>query len=74
MTGQDEAEGEVEGVVLEVLPSALFRVRLSTREEIVAHMTRAPRRNFVRILVGDRVRVARSARNRTRGRITGRIG
>ena len=63
---------EFEGVVVEALPSALFRVELETREHVVAHLSGEPRRNFVRILVGDRVMVTLSLRNRTRGRITSR--
>ena len=63
---------EVEGVVIETLPHALYRVELETKERIVAHVSHEPRRNFVRILMGDRVRVAVSSRDRTRGRITQR--
>ena len=63
---------EVEGVVIETLPQALYRVELESKERIVAHVSHGPRRNFVRILMGDRVRVAVSARDRTRGRITRR--
>jgi translation initiation factor IF-1 len=69
-----ETDGSIErqGVVIEALPSALFRVELDTKEQIVAHLSNEPRRNFVRILAGDRVTVAVSPRNRTRGRITSR--
>ena len=45
----------------------LYRVELESKERIVAHVSHEPRRNFVRILMGDRVRVAVSARDRTRG-------
>ena len=65
---------EDEGVVVEALPRALYRVELASREHIVAHASRDAQRNFVRILVGDRVIVARAPRNRTRGRITRRLG
>ena len=63
---------EVEGVVIETMPHALYRVELESKERIVAHVLHAPRRNFVRILMGDRVTVAVSTRDRTRGRITQR--
>ena len=63
---------ELEGVVVETLPHALYRVELESKERIVAHTSHAPRRNFVRILMGDRVLVAVSSHNRTRGRITQR--
>ena len=45
---------EDEGVVVEALPRALYRVELASREQIVAHASRDAQRNFVRILVGDR--------------------
>ncbi len=64
---------EVEGMVIEALPRALFRVELESKSRITAHLTKEPRRNFVRILLGDRVKVAVSSRNATRGRITARM-
>ena len=65
---------EAVGVVREQLPSALFRVVLEGGHEVVAHPSGDARRNFIRILVGDRVRVAMSPRDSTRGRIVERIG
>ncbi len=62
------------GVVMEQLPSALFRVVLEGGHEVVAHASGDVRRNFIRLLVGDRVRVALSPRDQTRGRIVERIG
>lgn len=62
-------EREAEGLVLELLPSALFRVRLEGEHELVAHLPSSQRANFVRLRVGDRVRVALSNQDRTRGRI-----
>jgi translation initiation factor IF-1 len=67
--GSWSAERTAEGVVMELLPSALVRVRLEGEHEIVAHPTSAERANFVRLRVGDRVRVAISAFDRTRGRV-----
>jgi translation initiation factor IF-1 len=46
----------VEGVVVKQLPSALYRVAVEGRE-ITAHVSGDPRRNFIRVLVGDRVRI-----------------
>jgi translation initiation factor IF-1 len=63
------AERTSEGVVMELLPSALVRVRLEGEHEIVAHSTSSLRANFVRLRVGDRVRVALSVHDRTRGRV-----
>jgi translation initiation factor IF-1 len=67
--GSWSAERTAEGVVMELLPSALVRVRLEGEHEIVAHPASAQRANFVRLRVGDRVRVAISAFDRTRGRV-----
>ena len=57
------------GVVLDVLPSGLYRVRLSGGTEIVAHIADRIERNFIRVLVGDRVRVELSRVDNRRGRI-----
>ena len=62
----------VTGVVAETLPSALYRVRLDAGPYVTAHIADRMDRNFVRILVGDRVSVELS-RNVTRGRIVGKL-
>ncbi len=54
---------------MELLPRALFRVRIEGEHEIVAHPASAQRANFMRLRVGDRVRVALSVYDRTRGRV-----
>jgi len=66
----------VEGTVLETLPHGLYRVGIdrqpgvtSAKAEVVAHAPRGPGRNFIRVLVGDRVRLELSPRDLTRGRI-----
>ena len=59
-------------MVTETLPSALFRVRLDAGGSVLAHIADRADRNFVRILVGDRVRIEVSA-DVTRGRIVERI-
>ena len=63
------AERTAEATVVELLPSALIRVRLEGEHELTAHLPSTQRANFVRLRVGDRVRVAVSAQDRTRGRI-----
>jgi translation initiation factor IF-1 len=60
---------DVTGVVAEQLPSGLYRVRLDEGSLVVAHIADRMDRNFVRILVGDRVRVELSPTDRGRGRI-----
>ncbi len=64
-----EDERHAEGVVVELLPSALFRVRLDGEHQVIAHMPSTQRANFVRLRVGDRVRIALSTQDRTRGRL-----
>jgi translation initiation factor IF-1 len=61
------------GVVMEVLPSALYRVRLDEGALVLAHIADRMDRNFVRILVGDRVRVELSPVDAGRGRIVQKI-
>ena len=63
------AERTAEGIVMELLPRALVRIRPVRRDEVIAHPASAQRANFVRLRVGDRVRVALSNTDRTRGRV-----
>jgi translation initiation factor IF-1 len=63
------AERIAEGQVMELLPRALVRVRIEGEHEIVAHPTGSQKANFMRLRVGDQVRVALSVHDRTRGRI-----
>lgn len=62
-------ERTAEGIVVELLPSALVRVRMEGEHQLLAHLPSSQRANFVRLRVGDRVRVAVSAEDRTRGRV-----
>jgi translation initiation factor IF-1 len=58
-----------EGIVMEILPRALVRVRIEGEHEVIAHPPSSQRANFMRLRVGDRVRVALSVYDPTRGRI-----
>jgi translation initiation factor IF-1 len=69
----EPAGPEVTGTVLAILPRALYRVAVGDGHEIVAHAAAGAGRNFVRLVVGDRVLVALSRQDRTRGRITKRV-
>ncbi len=60
---------EVEGVVTESLPNAMFRVELPNGHKILAHVSGKIRLNFIKVLPGDRVRVELSAYDLSRGRI-----
>ncbi len=61
---------EVTGVVRETLPNAMFRVELENKHRVLAHVSGKMRRNFIRILTGDRVLIELSPYDLTRGRIT----
>ena len=63
----------VEGVVMETLPSALYKVRLEQGSLVTAHIADRMDRNFVRILVGDRVRLELSPTDMGRGRIVAKV-
>ncbi len=70
---QDKDVIELDGVVTDALPNAVFRVKLESGQEILSHISGRIRKNFIRILVGDKVRVELSPYDLTRGRITYRL-
>ncbi len=61
---------EVEAVVLEALPNAMFKVKLENGHELIAHISGKMRMNFIRILPGDKVTVEMTPYDLTKGRIT----
>lgn len=61
---------EMDATVEEPLPNAMFRVKLETGQEILAYTSGKMRKFYIKILIGDRVRVALSPYDLTRGRIT----
>ena len=64
---------EAEGTVIETLPNAMFRVELTNKHKILAHISGKMRKYFIRILPGDRVLVELSPYDLTKGRITYRF-
>jgi translation initiation factor IF-1 len=64
---------EMEGVIQEALPNAMFRVMLENQVEVLAHISGKIRKNFIRVLPGDKVKVELSPYDLTRGRITFRM-
>ncbi len=64
---------EVEGIVVEPLPNAMFRVELPTGHRVLAHLSGKMRMNYIRILAGDRVKLELSPYDLNRGRITFRL-
>jgi translation initiation factor IF-1 len=61
---------EVMATVIEPLPNAMFRVELENKHQVLAHISGKMRKNFIRILAGDKVAVELSPYDLTRGRIT----
>ena len=63
---------EVEGIIKEALPNALFQVELATGHMVLAHISGKLRMNFIRILPGDKVTLELSPYDLNKGRITWR--
>lgn len=63
---------EIEGVVIEKLPNAMFKVELENGHQVLAHISGKLRKNFIRILPGDKVTMEMSPYDLTKGRITWR--
>ena len=68
MSSKDKIE--VEGTVVEALPGTMFRVELDDGHEVLAYLSGKMRKYYIRILLGDRVRVELSPYDLERGRIT----
>ena len=71
--GSPGQRAPVAGVVVEQLPSSLYRVRLDEGTQVLAHVADRIDRNFVRVIVGDRVRLELSPVDGGRGRIVSRL-
>ena len=69
---KEEDKIQVEGVIVEALPATQFRVRLENGHEVLAYLSGRMRKYYIRILLGDRVRVEMSPYDLTRGRMTWR--
>lgn len=61
---------QVEGIVRELLPNAMFKVELPNGKQVLAHISGKMRMHYIRILAGDKVTVELSPYDLTRGRIT----
>lgn len=72
--GGSEDQIEMEGVVSAVLAGTMFRVKLPNGHELLAHISGKMRKRFIRLVVGDRVRIEMSPYDSTKARITFRIG
>lgn len=66
---KDDDKIEVEGTVIEALPGTMFKVRLENGYQVLAYLSGKMRKYYIRILLGDHVRVEMSPYDLTRGRI-----
>jgi translation initiation factor IF-1 len=70
---KEEDKIQVEGTVVEALPGTQFKVRLENGHEVLAYLSGKMRKYYIRILLGDKVRVEMSPYDLTRGRIVYRF-
>jgi translation initiation factor IF-1 len=61
---------EMEGTIVETLPNTLFRVKLDNGHVVTAHISGKMRKNYIRILTGDKVTIQLTPYDLTKGRIT----
>jgi translation initiation factor IF-1 len=61
---------EMEGKVIETLPNTMFRVQLDNGHIVIAHISGKMRKNYIRILTGDRVKVELTPYDLSKARIT----
>ena len=71
--GSESKDRTAEGIVLELLPSQLVRVELEGRHIVTAHLASPVGRNYVRVIMGDRVRVQVMANDPHRGRVVEKL-
>lgn len=72
--GREDKAVVIEGVVKSVLAGTMFKVELASGHEVLAHISGKMRKRFIRLVVGDRVRMEMSPYDTTKARITFRIG
>ncbi len=70
---KQEEKIEVEGTVVEALPNTQFTIELDNKHKVLAYLSGKMRKFYIRILLGDRVKVELSPYDLTRGRITYRF-
>ncbi len=64
---------EVEGIVTDALPNAMFKVQLENGHEVLSHVSGKLRMNYIRIVPGDKVKLEMSPYDLSKGRITWRV-
>ena len=68
-----EEQFEMDGTVIDTLPNTMFRVQLENGHVVTAHISGKMRKNYIRILTGDQVKVEMSPYDLSKGRITYRV-
>lgn len=71
---EEEKAVEVEGEISAVLAGTMFRVKLASGHEVLAHISGKMRKRFIRLVVGDRVKMEMSPYDLTKARIVFRLG
>lgn len=69
MLMEKKEKNEVEGVVIESLPNAMFRVKINNQETVLCHLAGKMRIHYIKVMPGDKVRVELTPYDKTRGRI-----
>lgn len=69
MLMEKKEKNEVEGVVVESLPNAMFRVKINNQETVLCHLAGKMRIHYIKVMPGDKVRVELTPYDKTRGRI-----
>ncbi len=64
-----EGNIEMEGTIVDTLPNTMFRVKLENGHEVIAHISGKMRKNYIRILTGDKVKVEMTPYDLSKGRI-----
>lgn len=64
---------EIEGTISAVLAGTMFKVKLANEHELLAHISGKMRKRFIRLVIGDRVKIEMSPYDKTKGRITYRL-
>jgi translation initiation factor IF-1 len=64
---------EVEGTIVQVLAGTMFKVELANKHVVLAHISGKMRKRFIKLVIGDRVRMEMSPYDTTKGRITFRL-
>ncbi len=72
--GREDKSVEIEGTIKSVLAGTMFKVELASGHEVLAHISGKMRKRFIRLVVGDKVKMEMSPYDTSKARIVFRIG